>query len=439
VKRITAVRWRAPIGIALVAACAARAQAQEKTWRLTRDRNELWREDLRELSTELQKRHKNPFFAITKENWEKSVAELDARVPQLSDVEMMTAFMRLVASIGDGHTALQVRSLKPGMRNYPIAFVWLADGLFVAAAPADHRELIGGKVTKVGELDVDAALAKVGSALPLPNEASRRNFVPTYLALAEVLQGLGVTHDAERLTVTVRGNISASSGATSGDSKEVTATLESIAPGQRVSVTTFLDPTKKPVPLAYRKRDAYWSELLPESKTLFIQYNLCANDPKHPFADFTKEVMAQIEKDKVERVILDLRRNGGGDSEVANPLLEALAESQSINRKGRLFVLVGIGTLSSAQLNANTLRHNTKAILVGMPTGQKPNAYGEMKAFELKNSGIQVSYSTKYFKTEEGDPPSMMPDVVIDTPSQEYFAANDPPLDAILAGKIEIK
>ena len=166
-----------------------RARKPRKTWRLTRDRNELWREDLRELSTELQKRHKNPFFAITKENWEKSVAELDARVPQLSDVEMMTAFMRLVASIGDGHTALQVRSLKPGMRNYPIAFVWLADGLFVAAAPADHRELIGGKVTKVGELDVDAALAKVGSALPLPNEASRRNFVPTYLALAEVLQG----------------------------------------------------------------------------------------------------------------------------------------------------------------------------------------------------------------------------------------------------------
>ncbi len=47
----------------------------------------------------------------------------------------------------------------------------------------------------------------------------------------------------------------------------------------------------------------------------------------------------------------------------------------------------------------------TNPILVGEPTGGKPNSYGEISSFLLPNSGLVVNYSTKYFEQVSGDPP----------------------------------
>ena len=44
-------------------------------------------------------------------------------------------------------------------------------------------------------------------------------------------------------------------------------------------------------------------------------------------------------------------------------------------------LLIGRATFSSAQMNAQQFRDRTKAILVGEPTGQKPNHFGEIKNF----------------------------------------------------------
>jgi hypothetical protein len=96
-------------------------------------------------------------------------------------------------------------------------------------------------------------------------------------------------------------------------------------------------------------------------------------------------------------------------------------------------VLIGPRTASSALLNAIQLRRSTAAILVGQPTGHKPNAYGEIKTFELPNCGLPVSYSTKLFQTVEGDPPALMPDIHVAVSSVDYFAGHDPVLEAVLA------
>ena len=49
----------------------------------------------------------------------------------------------------------------------------------------------------------------------------------------------------------------------------------------------------------------------------------------------------------VDRVVVDLRNNGGGDNRRYGPLLEALRDPR-IDRPGRLFVLIGRLTFSAA-------------------------------------------------------------------------------------------
>ena len=114
-------------------------------------------------------------------------------------------------------------------------------------------------------------------------------------------------------------------------------------------------------------------------------------------------------------------------------MINALREDKSINQKGKLFVLIGRQTFSSAQMNAQQFRDRTKATLVGEPTGQKPNHFGEIKNFTLPNSGLVVQYSTKQFRQSEKDEPSMMPDETIEPSSAEFFAGRDVVLERILA------
>jgi C-terminal processing protease CtpA/Prc len=177
---------------------------------------------------------------------------------------------------------------------------------------------------------------------------------------------------------------------------------------------------------------AYDFAYLDDSRTLYFAYNSCRDLPDRPFAAFAAELWNTARMKPVERLVVDLRNNGGGDSSILDPFIGELAASKDINRKGRLFVIVGRRTFSSAILNALDLRKKTAAVFYGEPTGGKPNHYGEIQNLTLPHLGLKVSYSTKYFKFAEGDESSLTPDVLVEIGLQDYLALRDPVLDAIL-------
>jgi C-terminal processing protease CtpA/Prc len=192
------------------------------------------------------------------------------------------------------------------------------------------------------------------------------------------------------------------------------------------------------LPLYRRDRQkAYWFAALPESKAVYLKYNSCREMKDRPFAAFVKDVFAAVESVQAERLIVDLRNNGGGDSSLFEPFFRAFSNAARVNRKGRLFVVLGRQTFSSAILNAIDLRKRTPAVFVGEPTGGKPNHFGEVKTLKLPRTKLEVSYSTKYFQQSYEDTPSLMPDVTIELSIDDYRARRDPVLEAILSGKLQ--
>src|SRR5262249_15888401 len=133
----------------------------------------------------------------------------------------------------------------------------------------------------------------------------------------------------------------------------------------------------------------------------------------------------------VERFVIDLRLNPGGNEGILRPFIRKL-KSRPFNQKGRLFVIIGSRTASSAMDNALTLREKTKAILVGHPTSGKPNSYGEVKKMTLPNSGLTVQYSSKYWRKLKDDPPSLEPDISTDVSFGDFESGRDPAMEAIL-------
>jgi C-terminal processing protease CtpA/Prc len=139
-----------------------------------------------------------------------------------------------------------------------------------------------------------------------------------------------------------------------------------------------------------------------------------------------------IDQGRVERLVVDVRHNGGGDSSVDDPLIDGLESRASWRRRGRLFCLIDSGTFSSAVWTAHDLQR-LGAVMVGGPTGGRPNAYGNVQIMLLPNSRLEVSYSTRYFRLIEGaDPPSLMPDVPAALTIDDVRTGRDPLLEAAL-------
>jgi hypothetical protein len=188
------------------------------------------------------------------------------------------------------------------------------------------------------------------------------------------------------------------------------------------------------LPLYRRYSDKnYWFEYIYTYKTVFFKYNACRDMLSKDVVTFCTELIQFIKNHDLEKLVIDLRNNFGGNSSLLDPFIENIKHCSKINKKGSIFVIIGRETFSSALLNAFSLKHNTSAILLGEPTGGKPNCYGEVQRFKLKNSGLTVCYSTEYYKIIEDDfMPSLMPDVNVTLTVQNYLSNEDPCLKYII-------
>ncbi|HKR66846.1 MAG TPA: hypothetical protein VJZ00_24175 [Thermoanaerobaculia bacterium] len=364
-----------------------------------------WIADIDQLVRDLPRLHLNAFGRVSREQFESSAASLKTSVPSLSDDEVLAGVMRLVASVGDAHTTVSGYAFT----RYPIRLDWFTDGIFVTQATVEQQDLLGARVTAIDGHAIDDALSLVAAVIPHENDAWLRELAPDMLVRAEVLHGLGM---AANFTFILRDG-------TTVDRHLVPST------GTLVSL-----PPADSLPLYLRDRASfYWYEYLPREETLYLQYNVCADQPGRPFSSFLQELNAFAATHVIRRFVIDLRHNTGGSSGLLQPLISGLQS----NPPEHLYVLIDRTTFSSAMINAIDLDTKTKTILVGEETGGKPNAYGEVQSFLLANTRLRITYSTKFFTLLPGiDPPSLAPEIRVPLSSREYFEGRDPVLTFVL-------
>src|SRR5205823_3054895 len=109
-----------------------------------------------------------------------------------------------------------------------------------------------------------------------------------------------------------------------------------------------------------------------------------------------------------------------------------IARRPDLNQRGRFFILIGRSTFSSAMDNARDFQTSTSAVLVGLPTGGKPNSFGEVRTLTLPSSGATLQYSTKAFRRDPDNRPAVFPDLQVDPTAADFFSPRDPTLEAAL-------
>jgi hypothetical protein len=389
------------------------------------DRVDAWTEDVLHLVEEIERLHPDPFFGVPREEFEAAVDALLARLDDLDDAAIAAEVARLVALLSragrEGHSGV---FLHTGFA--PVQLYGFADGWFVVDADEPQRELVGTRLVAVGGVPVDEACARLSPYLTRDNDWNLRMKLGPTLANLALLSAAGLS-DGE--TVVLRIDVPAKG--------ERDASL-SPAPFQHGEVMRRSHGTLP------RRRDELWLtgtdrawrlEVLPEQRALYVQYNqVVPSGEGQTLADFAAGIVRTFEQQKLERVIVDVRSNGGGDNTTFGPLIKAL-QTPSIDREGVLYGLIGRATFSAAGNFVTVLQRDTKAILVGEPTGGAPNQYGDARTVALPHhGGLEVRIATRYH--EFGGPEDVRlthePDLAVPLSSADYFAGRDPVLQAAL-------
>jgi hypothetical protein len=372
---------------------------------------EQWAADIDYLAAELPKRHPNPFRYTSRESFNAQLASVKAQAADLSDIEIAIRLQQAVASLKDGHTEVAT-NIEP-MTWFPLRFHVFPDGIYVTKTNDRSRAACGQKLVAIDGVSADEVYARVATTISAENEQWLRARVPVAMARAEVLKTVGVIATTESATFTFeRFSLTLSSGPA--------------GPAQA------LDKSTPDLPLYRRNPELrYWYTWDAAQRLLYLKYNVASNDPADPFVNVEKELLAILEREQVDYFVIDLRDNSGGSTEVARGLINEIRRRTAL--RGKVFVIIGRKTYSSALLNAFDLDVLGGATLVGEPTGGKPNSYGEVKLFTLPNSKLTVFHSTRHFQLVPGDPPSLEPDVRVNVTAADYFRRRDPVLEAILS------
>lgn len=374
-----------------------------------------WQQDLQYLAKELPRRHKNAFHTVTREQFEKSVAELNSQIPNLPSHEIVVGLMRIVASVGDAHTELSGFGIS--FHRFPLNIFWFDKELRVTRIAAQYKSAIGARVVQIGDLRTEDVAAQVDPLVPHENEYWVRFRSPGYMTFAEILQAAKVIADSRIAPWTFA----------DADGKQFSLNIQTVEPNQTIE---WVDASDQ-LPL-YRQRpdEQIWFTHLAHAKTIYVNFR----GYRDPFDKQIENLLAFIKQHPENRLVIDVRQNRGGDfTKVRKQLLPGLKQNSWWRKPGSLFIVTGRATQSAAVVNAIDFRKELNAILVGEPTGGQPNGYSEHGDFKLPNSKLVVNYSSRYYKFQDKDTTAVMPGKLIEPSWDAYRAGRDPVMEWILS------
>ncbi|MGL5352775.1 MAG: S41 family peptidase [Clostridium sp.] len=396
--------------------------------------SEKWIEDINLLRDTLIKKHKNLFFNITKECFEESIDNLKNMIERLDYNDMKVEISRVVASVGDAHTAVKL----PVKNILPMEFYWFKEGIYVVYALSEYKKVEFLKVIEINNMPIEEIIDELTEIISHENKSYLKANIVNYIQAIELLYGLMIVDNVDSCTIKfedLKGEV-------------ITEKVNSIdiikyheiknqennefgIKGNNKEKDRFSEGNGHKIPMYRRKsNENYWFEYLVKENLLYFKYNACREGKNESIESFIDKLTNVIDKNNVGKLVIDLRNNTGGDSRLLEPFIEYIKNNKYINKQANLFVVIGRDTFSSALLNAFEFKNNTNAILIGEPTGGKPNCYGEIEKFTLPNSNFLITYSTEYYKLIDDDKCEyLLPDINIEVGIVDFINGKDPVLE----------
>ncbi len=386
--------------------------------------NNEWEEDLDKFYQLVMNESSHIFHHYNHDKWVEDYSVLLQKSSALSKNEIRVELMKLVAKLQDGHSGTWIRDMMISDENtkwFPIRFYYFEEGLYVIASDPKYSEFIGGKVEKIGDFSESEASKRLFEISNGENIYGDKFKVPFSVIYPPIMKGLGLIADIDILPLTIR--------LSDGTTKQIQVTSQNYTEGVGGFFDQFESPSLNSVRLD-RKFNIEWPstkwafeppyrlDYLEEMGVIYLKLNVLRDPPNYSLMDTYAELWDIVEKKKVDKLIIDLRSNGGGNLDNGWPFIFKLREFPNLNDEKKLIVLTGRQTFSAATAFMSMLETHTNATFIGEPSGGRPNQTEGTNVFPppvLENIGLDVVLSRgNWTHTGPLDPREFIePDVLI--------------------------
>lgn len=390
------------------------------------DRVDGWTADIDHWLAKLEQEH----YVCKEHGVPDALAEridwLREALPRLSDQRVLLELQRCAALAGDGHTYLLPFSKRVETTALPLSFYFFADGLFVIDAEGEATQWIGCKVVAIGKTSAAVLEARLADYVSRDNAQGIRWVGPTFLRYTGTLEAIADGVDPARVALTLE----------RGDGERVEATFVPRR-AEPLHGLPKLIPSRlagAPAPLYLQDVPRMHAVRALDERTLYVPFNQVMDAPDESLAQFAALIGKQVAEKKPQRLVIDVRHNNGGNSDLLGPLLDELQRFEKSRPDAKLWILMGRNTFSAAQIFLGRADRLTNARFAGESSSSRPNFVGEEHEVVLPWSGMLGSISNRYHETIPGDTREFIaPDLAYELTSADYFANRDLLLECVLA------
>lgn len=378
---------------------------------------------------------------------------LAARVPELSEPQIVAELARVAALADNAHTRAYLLRNRGWWRRYPIRIWRFSDGWRVVAVRPGDEALLGGRIIRIGGRPVAEAAARVRPLFAgVDNWA---DYMAAYsLTSPDALLGTGViagSGDTDFEVELAGRRVSRRIAAGPQERREVPEEAWWFLTPAHAAARGWVLALKPERAAAYLSDpNAFYSLRRCEGDVLYLQFNRAENQAPGTVAQFAAQVLAEVERVPPAKMIVDLRFNTGGDLFRARPLFKALAESPIGQTRGRLYEIVGPTSFSAAINHAASLKQDSKAILVGTEPGDRLDFWAEGGNVTLPNSKINLHYADRAHLYSTHAPQvlekllyarlrldDLKPELPARLSFQDYLQGRDPAAEQVVPGGLK--
>lgn len=393
-------------------------------------------EDLAWWQQVMEESHVNPYHAISKKSLESLQKRLLSTLPDsISHAQACFAVSEVIGALNEGHLGFATNAVVDSLyANHSVRFPYLLDaidsGAFIVQRDLSNSNRLppGSRIVEVAGIasaELYSRYAKFFGGL----EPWRRVMVKNNIRRLLYLDGI---ESPFKIKAAVGGDtlLFMTGGYTARQADSLNKVLAAALPNVEPFSLRFL-----------------------EDKVALIEFNTMNGRLRDSFAAFLGRSFAAIQQRGPEGLIIDLRKNGGGDSGLGDLLLGYISnkpyrdasgvklriskhskayaaltntadafkdqkagklyeykidkliqpKENPLRYSGKVAVLIGAGTFSSANMLANAVKDYKLATLIGEPTAEPANDFGEIFSFMLPRTHIVVNGATKMFTRANGD------------------------------------
>lgn len=374
----------------------------------------------------------------------------------------------VMATLGDAHTSFEVRTDRLADFGYiDLPFRWLKEGPVVTTDSGPLRK--GDTIVRIGGRTPADLLAALRKVIPAESDSFLRGRAPDKLVRSDYLRHLGLLRDGS-----------------------VVISIERDGGGRdfELPLLAAADVPKRPAdgPFVRYEIDA--------RRSLGV-FHLDACTENATYETTLQAFMTEVAQKRVQKVAIDLRQNLGGDATVAfsflryinksyqsfsvglrssadllmqNPVFGSPDYQQALRAfgvdpslpyyeipapgikallsaalpavdpalmfSGKLYVLTGPRTFSSANLFTLLIKDNKLGLQVGEPIGNEANFHGQQLSFDVPGTPFTFSSaSSRNVRPDPGLPnqASVPPDLEVPVTRSDILAGRDPVIEALSA------